>query len=152
MSELPPAEWIKRQSELWQTGEKTVIEWFEKLCANNPQWAVDPKVLVIHLHDVDYGPDLSSYLKENQLDYYVERSSCESPLDFYIIGSFNDQMRAVRYVCTYDDLDMDETFEWVEDAPEENEDYTVHELTGCTLEKFREKVQIFYEQNPLPHF
>ena len=27
----------------------------------------------------------------------------------------------------------------------------VHELSGCTLEEFWEKVQIFYEQNPLHH-
>ena len=35
MAELPAA-WIKRQSEIWETDEKTVTEWFKKVCANNP--------------------------------------------------------------------------------------------------------------------
>ena len=156
MAELPAA-WIKRQSEIWETDEKTVTEWFKKVCANNPQWAdYDPKVLLIELDDVTYGPVLSSYLKEKQLDYYVERFSCETPLEFYIIGSFDAQAEAAKYIYNiYDDLDMDDSFHWTEGPGEGRDggpdDYTVHELTGCTLEEFCEKVRIFYEQNPLHH-
>ena len=156
MAELPAA-WVKRQSEIWETDEKTVIEWFKKLCANNPQWAdYDPKVFLIELDDVTYGPVLSSYLKEKQLDYYVERYSCETPLEFYIIGSFDAQAEAAKYIYSmYDDLDMDDSFHWTEGPAEGRDggpdDYTVHELTGCTLEEFCKKVQIFYEQNPLRH-
>ena len=150
------ARWIKRQSEIWETDEKTVIEWLEKVCANDPWADYDAKVLVIKLDDVTYGPGLSSYLKEKQLDYYVERLNCESPLVFHILGSFDAQAEAAKYIYNiYDDLDMDDSFYWTEGPAEERDggpdDYTVHELTGCTLEEFCQKVQIFYEQNPLRH-
>ena len=148
--------WIKRQCEIWETDEKTVVEWVKKVNANNPWADYDPKVLVIKLDDVTYGSDLSSYLKEKQLDYYVERFDCETPLEFYIIGSFDDQAEAAKYVYDiYDDLDVDDSFCWTEGPVEGRDggpdDYTVRELTGCTLEEFCEKVQIFYEQNPLRH-
>ena len=155
MAELPAA-WIKRQCEIWETDEKTVTEWIKKVCANNPWADYDPKVLVIELNDVTYGPVLSSYLKEKQLDYYVERFSCETPLEFYIIGSFDAQAEAAKSVYNiYDELDVDDSFHWTEGPAEGRDggpdDYTVHELTGCGLEEFCEKVRILYEQNPLCH-
>ena len=155
MDELPAA-WIKRQCEIWKTDEKTVIECIKKVCANDPRADYDSKVLVIGLDDVTYGSVLSSYLKEKQLDYYVERFSCETPLKFYILGSFDVQAEAAKYIYNiYDDLDMDDSFVWTE-GPIEGcdggpDDYTVHELTECGLEEFCEKVRIFYEQNPLRH-
>ena len=47
--------------------KKTVTEWINKICANDPWADYDPKVLLIQLYDVTYGPDLSRYLKEKQL-------------------------------------------------------------------------------------
>ena len=154
MAELPEndtidpwAKWIKRQCEWWETDEKTVTEWIEKLCANDPWADYDPKVLLIQLDDVTYGSDLSRYLKGKELDYYVERFDCKSPLDFYIIGSFDDQAGAAKYIYNiYDDLDVDDAFHWTEGVAEGPDDYTVHELTGCTLEEFCEKVQTLYNK------
>ena len=135
--------------------EKQRTEWIKKLCANDPWADYDPKVLLIKLYDVTYGPDLSRYLDSKELDYYVERFDCETPLEFYIIGSFDDQAEVAEYVYnTYDNLDVERTFHWVEsvdgwpndhtvDEPTDD-DYTVHELTGCTLEEFREKVRTLY--------
>ena len=128
--------------------EKQRAEWIKKLCANDPWADYDPKVLLIQLYDVTYGSDLSRYLAGKELDYYVERVGLETPLVFYIIGSFDAQVEAAEYVYdTYDDLDVERTFHWTEgDIDGWPEDYTVHELTGCTLEEFCEKVRTLYNK------
>ena len=136
MAELPEndtvdpwAEWIKRQCDKW-SGETD-----------------DTKVLLIQLYDVTYGYDLSRYLDSKELDYYVERFGCENPLEFYIIGSFDAQVEAAEYVYdTYDDLDVTQTFHWFEGVDACDDMYTVHELTGCNLEEFREKVRTLYNK------
>ena len=128
-----------------ELSEKQRAEWIKKLCANYPWADYDPKVLLIQLYDVTYGSDLSRYLKGKELDYYVERVGLETPLAFYIIGSFDDQVEAAEYVCNiYDDLDAERTFHWTEGVAEGPDDYTIQELTGCTLEEFCEKVQTIY--------
>ena len=125
--------------------EKQRDEWIKKLCANDPWADYDPKVLLIELYDVTYGSDLSRYLKGKELDYYVERFGCENPLEFYIIGSFDAQVEAAEYLYnTYDDLDVERTFHWTEGVAEWPDDYTVHELTGCTLQEFCKKVRTLY--------
>ena len=127
--------------------EKQRDEWIKKLCANDPWADYNPKVLLIELYDVTYGSDLSRYLKGKELDYYVERVDLETPLAFYITGTFDDQVEVAEYVYnTYDDLDMDQTFHRVEGVPEGPDDYTVQELTGCTLEEICEKVQTLYDK------
>ena len=104
-------------------------------------------MLLIQLYDVTYGSDLSRYLKGKELDYYVERFDCENPLEFYIIGSFDAQVEAAEYVYnTYDDLDVERTFQWSEGVDGWPDDYTVDELTGCSLEEFREKVRTLYNK------
>ena len=141
------AKWIKRQCEIWETDEKTVIEWLENVCANDPWADYDPKVLLIQLDDVTYASDLSRYLKGKELDYYVERFECKNPQEFYILGSFDDQVEVTEYVYnTYDDFDMEDSLHKTEGVPEGPEDYTVQELTGCTLEEFKEKVQTLYNK------
>ena len=132
-----------------ELSEKQRDEWIKKLCANDPWADYDPKVLMIRLYDVTYGSDLSRYLKGKELDYYVERVGCENPLTFYIIGSFDDQAEAAEYLYNiYDDLDVERTFHWTEAEGVDGwpDDYTVHELTGCTLEEFCEKVRTLYNK------
>ena len=136
MAELPEndtidpwAEWIKRQCDKWSDETD------------------DTKVLLIQLYAVTYGYDLSRYLDSKELDYYVERFGCKNPLEFYIIGSFDAQVEAAEYVYdTYADLDVTRTFHWFEGVDGCHDDYTVHELTGCNLEEFREKVRTLYNK------
>ena len=130
--------WCKRQCDKWlddQTGAETD----------------DNKVLLIQLCDVAYGSDLSHYLTDKELDYYVERAGLESPLEFYVIGSDDALTKSAEYVYnTYTDyfkkVAVTQTFYWVEGVDECNDKYTVNVLTGCSLEEFCEKVRTLYNE------
>ena len=129
---------------------KTVDPWLVWIKRHCDKWldeTDDNKVLLIQLCDVTYGSDLSRYLTGKELDYYVERFGLENPLEFYVIGSDDALMESAEYVYdTYADLDVTQTFHWVEGVDGCDDMYTVNVLTGCSLQEFCEKVQTLYNE------
>ena len=112
------------------------------------------KVLMIQLRNVNYGPDLSGYLTDKQLVFYVESCELGKLLQFHIIGPDLPLKRAVRYVYNYNNNKLQKVTAtksrlWEVALNLLCEEYTDHVLTSCTLDKFSEKVRAMYERPPI---
>ena len=112
------------------------------------------KVLLIQLRDVDYGADLSRYLNDKELVFYVEFRGLGRPLEFHVIGPDLPLKRAVAYVYNnYNSklrkVAVTKSVIWEVALDFLNEEYTDHVLTSCTLGKFSEKVRAMHERPPI---